>query len=29
VLRVAGRKDVQVTTERTLDGAKFRARWQR
>jgi hypothetical protein len=29
VLRVAGRKDVQVTTERTGEGAKFRARWQR
>ena len=29
VLRVAGRKDVRVTSERTSEGAKFRARWQR
>jgi len=29
VLRVAGRKDVHVTTDRTSEGAKFRARWQR
>jgi hypothetical protein len=29
VLRVAGRKDVEVTTERTLEGARFHARWRR
>jgi hypothetical protein len=29
VLRVAGRKEVHVTIERTTDGARFNARWQR
>lgn len=29
VLRVAGRKEVEVSIERTTDGAKFHARWQR
>jgi len=29
VLRVAGRKEVEVAIDRTTDGAKFHARWQR
>lgn len=29
VLKIAGRTDVRVTTERTTDGARFHARWVR